>query len=97
MWIKPQYPGDAVRILELHRAGQWGDIRIQQYSETGCSVRVAKFLPGRDVCNPGDTFKIEPEESEHATSSFAADAIFDRYVQEAYEQGWQNRTTEEEG
>lgn len=92
LWTKPQYPGDAVRILHLQRGGEKGDIRIQQYSQTGCSVCVAKFLPGSYVDLPGDTPKVEPNESEHATSSFAADVIFDRYVQEAYEQGWQNDT-----
>lgn len=88
LWTEPKYPGDTVRILMLHRDGEIGDIRIQQYTPT--SACVACLLPGEQSCSPGDTPKTIPEKHTWHHNSFACDAIFDRYVQEAYEAGWQN-------
>lgn len=87
LWTEPRYPGDPVRILELYRGDFLGDIRIQHFGE---SVRVASFLPGVVVVSPGDTPKVEPEKAEWCTSSYRADEVFDKYVQEAYEDHWQN-------
>lgn len=87
LWTEPKYPGDAVRIQMLHRGGVIGEIRIQHY---GKKVRVGAFLPGRVVCSPGDTAKVEPDQHKWCTSSFAADEVFDKYIQEAYADFWQN-------
>src|ERR1700757_4477322 len=87
LWTKPKYPGDAVRILRVKRGAETGDIRIQDYENF---VKVGSFLPGRTECSPGDTPKVWPEKWETFTSSPAADDQFDRYVQEAYADGWQN-------
>jgi hypothetical protein len=88
IWTEAKYPGDAVRIQQLHRAGEIGDIRIQ-FIRDGL-VKVCSFLPGEEECSPGDTPKVWPEKSEYAMSSFAADEQFDKYVGEAYADGWQN-------
>lgn len=90
LWMKPRHPGDAVRILMLYRGDEIGDIRIQDYGEF---VKVATFLPGRTTCSPGDTPKTAPEKSETFTNSYAADNLFDNYVQEAYADLWQNYET----
>jgi hypothetical protein len=87
IWTKPKYPGDAVRIVMLHRNGEIGDIRIQQYDN---HVTVGTFLPGVIECSPGDTPKTRPEKSETCVNSFLADDIFDRYLAEAYEEFWQD-------
>lgn len=87
LWTEAKYPGDAVRIQMLHRDGELGDIRIQLYDG---QAHVCAFLPGQCTMSPGDTPKTAPEKSEWATSSFAADELFDRYVREAYADGWQN-------
>jgi hypothetical protein len=89
LWTEPKYPGDSVRCLLLIRGSEIGDIRIQQYTETG-SVRVGVFLPGDHVCLPGDTPKTEPDKSVWCSTKPAADAAFDEYVQAAYADGWQN-------
>jgi len=95
LWMKMAYPGAAVRVLTLKRAipgeddFEVGDVRIQQWDDTK-SVRVGTFLPGVYVQNPGDTGKTEPEQNEWCSSSYKADEVFDRYVQEAYAAGWQN-------
>jgi hypothetical protein len=88
LWTEPKYPGDAVRILPLKRGNEMGDVRIQAYMPA--MVRVAAFLPGRDIFLPGDTPKTEPEKCEWCENSFTADELFDTYVQEAYAAGWQN-------
>jgi hypothetical protein len=100
LWTEPRYPGDTVRILMLYRAttpGRYelGDIRIQHIRQD--LAKVGAFLPGETECSPGDTPKTWPEKSETATSSFAADALFDKYVQEAYADGWQNYHPEQHG
>lgn len=87
LWTEPKYPGDAVRILQLKRGDEIGDVRIQHYGE---KVRVASFLPGVAVCLPGDTPKTEPERSVWCVNNFAADALYDQYVQDAYADFWQN-------
>lgn len=89
LWIEPRFPGDAVRMLLLKRGKEIGDIRIQAYNAR--SFRVAAFLPGVNVSFPGDTPKVEPENSCFRMSTYAADEAFDLYVQRAYEDGWQNR------
>lgn len=89
-WTEPKHPGDDVRILMLHRAGEIGDVRIQHY---GTFVKVGTFLPGEIECSPGDTPKVWPEKHETFRTdnqSDLADAEFDKYVGEAYEAGWQN-------
>lgn len=103
LWTEAQYPGDAVRILMLKRghgrAMVLGDVRIQRYDT---SVKVGSFLPGDEECSPGDTPKVWPEKSEWFKSATyradnqtdLADAEFDRYVQEAYADGWQNYNPE---
>lgn len=93
LWMDPKYPGDTVRVLTLKRDDgdddfELGDVRIQFY--TAQSFMVATYLPGRYVCNPGDTGKTEPEKSDFVKTTYAADELFDRYVQEAYADGWQN-------
>lgn len=87
LWTEPAYPGDTVRVLDLIRGRELGSVRIQHY---GTRVRVGSFLPGETECSPGDTPKTWPEKHEYCSNSFGADVVFDRYVQEAYGDGWQN-------
>lgn len=103
-WKKPKYPGDAVRIHMLQRndprfGPEIGDVRIQYYGTRANSepdpsdkVRVATFLPGVVVSNPGDTPKMEPEFNNwYAASNVAtANEAFDEYVRCAREGGWQD-------
>lgn len=88
LWTEAKYPGDSVRELALHRRGELGSIRIQQI-RPDC-VKVCSFLPGEVQDLPGDTPKVWPEKSEYITNSYAADELFDRYVQEAYGDFWFN-------
>jgi hypothetical protein len=93
LWTEAKYPGDAVRIQLLYRGGhgqpiELGDVRIQKYETV---ARVAAFTPGR--CSgvfPGDTPKTEPDKYMHYRFADPADAKFDEYLQEAYQDGWQN-------
>ena len=102
LWTEAKYPGDAVRIQMLYRRDargviELGDIRIQHY---GHFVKVGSFLPGEVECSPGDTPKTWPEESftfRGDNQCDLADAEFDKYVQEAYADGWQNYDPEQHG
>jgi hypothetical protein len=87
LWIEAKYPGDRVRSRMLIRDGELGEICIQQYDS---KVRVGSFLPGNHFCLPGDTPKTEPERCEWFYNNFAADEQFDKYVQDAYADLWQN-------
>lgn len=92
LWTEPKYPGGDVRYLALYHHGrrECGLITIQDYGRT---VRVGSFLPGVQTCSPGDTYKTDPEKSEYFRAdnqTDQADAEFDKYVQEAYADGWQN-------
>jgi hypothetical protein len=95
LWTEAKYPGDAVRILALYREyapgrHELGDIRIQHYETF---VKVGSFLPGVTECSPGDTPKTWPEVHNvyrGDNQADLADAEFDRYVQDAYADGWQN-------
>jgi len=102
LWRRPLYPGDTARVQLLYRGGhgrpvELGDIRIQDY---GVFVRVGSFLPGVIECPPGDTPKTWPEKHETFrgdNQTDLADGAFDRYVQEAYADGWQNYNPEQHG
>lgn len=99
LWTEAKYPGDAVRIQMLYRRDargrvELGDIRIQKYDNV---VRVASFLPGIEECSPGDTPKTAPEKSMHYRFADPADGEFDKYVQEAYADGWQNYDPNQHG
>lgn len=102
LWTEPRYPGDVVRNLMLYRGGhgrpvELGDIRIQHCGKT---VRVASFLPGECSFFPGDTPKTSPEKSQSFRADNQtdfADAEFDKFVQEAYADGWQNYHPEQHG
>lgn len=94
LWTEPKYPGDAVRILMLKRGAELGDVRIQHYEHF---VKVGSFLPGVEECSPGDTPKVWPEKSTTLHCGITADAEFDRLVQEAYADGWQNYDRERDG
>ena len=83
VWNEPQYPGDEVRSLMLHRAGEISVISIRQYGE---SVLVGSYLID-------GTPKAWAEKHEWCTSSFAADEVFDKFVGEAYADFWQNYNT----
>lgn len=87
-WITASYPGASVRMQLLQRGGkEVGDIRVQQYGEKWC---VATFLPGRDVFLPGDTPKVEPEDSFWTDNPEWADERFDLWVAQARADGWSN-------
>jgi len=99
LWTEPEYPGDAVRIQMLYRGDGRerviGDVRIQHY---GSFVKVGSFLPGETECSPGDTPKTWPEKSETFRGDNQmdlADGAFDRLVQEAYADLWQNYDPEQ--
>jgi hypothetical protein len=81
----PKYPGDAILLLRLAKDRELGDVRIQWY-ET--HWHVASFLPGIDVCLPGDTPKVEPERDEWCDSRKDADTHFIRHVIAAFRDGW---------
>jgi hypothetical protein len=92
LWTEPKYPGGDVRYLGLYHHGrrECGMISIQHCGRT---VRVGSFLPGTCYNLPGDTPKTVPEKSEYFRAdnqTDLADAEFDKYVQEAYADGWQN-------
>lgn len=96
LWTEPKHPGDMVRCLLLKRGSgrdaELGQVCIQ-YIDDGM-VKVCKFLPGEVECSPGDTPKTWPEYYQHARFVAEADALFDRFVQEAYADGWQNYNPE---
>lgn len=85
-WDVPKYPGDTVRIAAFFKNKEVGDVRIQWYGET--SARVGAFLPGIDVCLPGDSAKTEPNKAEWCRGRAAADNFFDLYCKLAIEDGW---------
>ncbi len=95
LWTEAKYPGDVVRNLMLYRRDargrvELGDICIQDY---GNVLRVGSFLPGLCEVHEGDTPKTVPEKQQHyraANQGDLADGMFDRFVQEAYADGWQN-------
>lgn len=92
LWTEPKYPGDDVRCLALYHSGrrECGLISIQSY---GWTVRVGSFLPGLITVVPGDTSTTVPERQDYFRADNQtddADALFDKYVQEAYADGWQN-------
>jgi hypothetical protein len=78
LWMKPKYFGDAVRGKLLKRGTgrgtELGGIRIEQYEAI---VRVAAFLP-----------RLTKER--HFLHAEPADELFDKWLGEAYEAGWQN-------
>jgi hypothetical protein len=86
-WTKPKHPGDAVRITMLRRGNELGDVRIQHYGRT---VRVASFAPGYETCFPGDTPKMNPDNSEwfDASEQARADDQLNAYVEQAKADGW---------
>lgn len=94
LWMDHKHPGGTARVLTLKLSTaegndyEIGDVRIQVYGEQ--SFRVGTFLPGVYHCSPGDTGKTEPEKCEWVKTTYKADEVFDQYVQEAYEAGWQN-------
>lgn len=87
LWTEPRYPGDTVRCQMLRRGDELGEICIQHY---GSKVRVGSFLPGNHFCLPGDTWKTEPERCSWHENNFTADVEFDKYLQDAYADLWQN-------
>lgn len=87
------YPGDSVLISMFTRGAELGDIRIQRYGDA--SFRVAMFLPGVPVCNPGDSPKTEPEQSEWFTTEPAARNVYNLYRTAALRMGWTERAKTE--
>lgn len=92
LWTVSRYPGDAVRKLAIYRRTRTGEleigsVEIQQFTSY---VKVCMFVPGEIEQTLGDTPKTWPEIHADARNNFEADAIYDRYVQEAYAAGWQN-------
>ena len=98
VWSKPKIPGAgyAVREVQLSRGfnrylssafHEVGNVRIQHY---GANVCVAAFLPGWESSFPGDTPKMNPDDSEWfaAEDVDAANAQFDKYVAQAKANGW---------
>jgi hypothetical protein len=89
VWTEPRIPGAgyAVRETRMRCADEVGNVRIQHY---GPNVCVAAFLPGWESSFPGDTPKMNPDDSEWfaAEDVDAANAQFDKYVAEAKANGW---------
>lgn len=93
-WIKGRHPGDAVRIQYFvwESTGELGDVRIMDYGEgMKHRFRVACFCPGRDVCLPGDTPKVEPESDYWTNSVSEANGWFDLYCSRERADGWTDR------
>lgn len=82
---KPNYPGDAVKSQNFKRGNDVGFIAIQQYNE---KYMIASYLPGRQICTPGDTPKTEPERSVWRTTESVSLRIFDRFCGAARIAGW---------
>ena len=83
-------PGDTIHNIDFIRNDEIGFVRIQWYAND--SYRVASFLPGRDVFNPGDTPKMEPEKSEWVSVLVQAEAVMARFNGEAINEGWKMET-----
>lgn len=84
-----KYPGDAVRMRQLAKGRELGDIRIQDYGP-GAKRRykVGTFLPGVEECSPGDTPKVWPEKSFWTNDSVEAVRVFTNYITDALTEGW---------
>lgn len=88
-FAEAKYPGDAVLEQGFVRGTEIGDVRIMQYGTPAHDkFRIACFLPGRDVCNPGDTPKVEPEHDCWRNSENAARRVFNIYLRGAEQDGW---------
>ncbi len=97
-WSIARYPGDPVRMItfEHPETKKIGDVRIQWYGSPNHSminVRVGAFLPGVLIESPGDTPKTEPDLSEWANDKAIADAVFDRYCEQARTMGWKEKAS----
>lgn len=93
-WTEAKYPGSAVREVRLrhdligsHDYYEIGNVRIQHYGQFVC---VASFTPGYETWFPGDTPKMNPDDAEYfpAIEVDAANAQFDKYVEQAKSYGW---------
>lgn len=85
------YPGAPVLLTRFVRAGELGDVRVQDYSEmnvTKSAFRVGQFLPGIVEAPPGDTPKIWPEVHQYVATFEQALDVFGRYVEAAKAAGW---------
>lgn len=97
LWTEPKRSGDTVRILTLKRGGyhgrplELGDVRIHQYRTF---IKVCSSLPGVEACSP---WRYEKHETFRPNQSDLADSTFDRYVDEAYADGWGNYYPEQHG
>lgn len=87
--LTPKYPGDSWILVHLKKGGEIGDVRVQFYDE---HFKVAAFLPGISIFNPGDSPKTEPEFSLWTTDRAEADKQFVKYVIAAFRDGWEPMT-----
>lgn len=83
------YPGETTLIVTLSRGDDIGDVRVQRYSDK--LFRVATFLPGFVVWFPGDTPKVEPEQSEWKPSLSDCSEPFSLFLEQAVANGWKLR------
>ena len=91
---EPGYPDAAVRLTQLVRNNELGDVRIMDYGkDSKTRYRVAAFLPGRDVVVEGDTPKTEPEREDWCTAVEEAADFFSIYVADAKLYGWVEAST----
>lgn len=87
-WSMPRYPGDAVRIVEMVRGDEHGDVRIQIYEGAKSEALVAVYLPWQTVELPGDTPKMVAQEHQWCDRA-AADGYFDFFIEQAQRGGWE--------
>ena len=88
---EPLYPGAAILLTRFSREDEFGDVRVQDYSEmnkTASAFRVGQFLPGIVECPPGDTPKVWPEVHQYVATFDEAYEVFVRYVEAAKSAGW---------
>ena len=81
-WSPARFPGDAVLVERLERAGEIGEVIIERWEDR---MRVASYLPGKPGKKDGD---VIPEFSDWADDHASADRTFDRFVAAALSEGW---------
>jgi hypothetical protein len=85
--VEPAHPGDMIGATALRRADDIGLVCVQHY---GSILRVATFLPGREIFLPGDTPKVEPERYVMLSTDdrVGAERQYSAYLRDAQDAGW---------
>lgn len=76
---------DTLLEIKLRKGEEHGFIRVRQWGE---KMLVETFVPGREVCNEGDTPKTEPERTDWFTDRLGAAGCVDMILDGLGKQGW---------